>query len=59
MYINPTGGNPTGITITDNRKREIYQLACEFNFLILDDDPYYFLNFSEVLKNIQDCKISE
>ncbi len=27
MYVNPTGGNPTGTTMTMERKREIYQVC--------------------------------
>ncbi|XP_050430900.1 kynurenine/alpha-aminoadipate aminotransferase, mitochondrial-like [Adelges cooleyi] len=47
MYLNPTGSNPAGNVIADSRKREIYQLACQYNIVILEDDPYYFLNFLE------------
>ncbi|XP_050524500.1 kynurenine/alpha-aminoadipate aminotransferase, mitochondrial-like [Daktulosphaira vitifoliae] len=45
IYLNPTASNPCGNTISTYRKREIYRLACEYNFLILEDDPYYYLNF--------------
>ncbi|XP_075234732.1 kynurenine/alpha-aminoadipate aminotransferase, mitochondrial isoform X2 [Lycorma delicatula] len=47
MYTNPTGCNPTGVNLSNRHKREIYELACDFNFLILEDDPYYFLHFME------------
>ncbi|XP_035743764.1 kynurenine/alpha-aminoadipate aminotransferase, mitochondrial-like [Vespa mandarinia] len=47
MYINPTGSNPTGVIIPLERRKEIYRLACEYDFLILDDDPYCFLNYSD------------
>lgn len=46
MYVNPTAGNPTGTSLTTERKVEIYRLACEYNFLILEDDPYFFLQFN-------------
>lgn len=45
MYINPSGSNPSGTTLSEARRREIYALACEYDFLILEDDPYYFLQF--------------
>ncbi|XP_071452642.1 kynurenine/alpha-aminoadipate aminotransferase, mitochondrial-like [Hetaerina americana] len=45
MYITPTGGNPTGTVLPLERKKEIYQLACKYNLLILEDDPYYHLHF--------------
>ncbi|XP_043265916.1 kynurenine/alpha-aminoadipate aminotransferase, mitochondrial-like [Colletes gigas] len=47
MYLNATGSNPTGVTIPLDRRREIYRIACEYNFLILDDDPYHFMHFEE------------
>lgn len=48
MYINATGTNPTGIIIPLERRKEIYRIACEYNFLILDDDPYHFVYFDKV-----------
>lgn len=57
MYINPTGTNPTGIIIPLERRKEIYKIACEYNFLILDDDPYHFIHFDKVSVIIFVCKI--
>ena len=45
LYTIPTGSNPTGGSLSVERKREIYQLAREHDLLILEDDPYYFLQF--------------
>ncbi|ODN02595.1 Kynurenine/alpha-aminoadipate aminotransferase, mitochondrial [Orchesella cincta] len=45
LYVNPTGANPSGIVIPTERKKEIYRIAQEYNLLILEDDPYYFLHF--------------
>eukprot|EP00092_Neocalanus_flemingeri_P004236 GFUD01004556.1.p1 GENE.GFUD01004556.1~~GFUD01004556.1.p1 ORF type:complete len:438 (-),score=98.23 GFUD01004556.1:51-1364(-) len=47
LYINPTGANPTGTVLPLDRRREIYQLCCEYNLLLLEDDPYYYLQFEE------------
>ncbi|KAI4496997.1 hypothetical protein M0802_007945 [Mischocyttarus mexicanus] len=47
MYVNATGANPTGVIIPFNRRKEIYRLACEYDFLILDDDPYCFLSYND------------
>ncbi|XP_015112718.1 kynurenine/alpha-aminoadipate aminotransferase, mitochondrial [Diachasma alloeum] len=47
MYINASGANPTGTVIPLDRRKEIYRIACEYNFLILDDDPYHFMCFDE------------
>ncbi|KAJ7212864.1 PLP-dependent transferase [Mycena haematopus] len=43
LYTIPYGGNPTGATSTLTRRREVLQLAREHNFLIMEDDPYYYL----------------
>lgn len=48
MYINATGANPTGTVMPLERRKEIYRIACEYNFLILDDDPYHFMYFTDV-----------
>ncbi|KAM3831267.1 kynurenine/alpha-aminoadipate aminotransferase, mitochondrial isoform 3-T5 [Vipera latastei] len=48
LYTIPNGGNPTGASLTTERKKEIYQLARQYNFLIIEDDPYYFLQFNRV-----------
>lgn len=45
LYTVPTGQNPSGATLPVERKRAIYELACKYDFLILEDDPYYYLAF--------------
>ncbi|XP_077209713.1 kynurenine/alpha-aminoadipate aminotransferase, mitochondrial-like isoform X2 [Paroedura picta] len=47
LYTVPNGGNPSGSSLTAERKKEIYQLAKEYNFLIIEDDPYYFLQYEK------------
>lgn len=47
LYTIPNGGNPTGASMTTERKREVYQLAQDYDFLIIEDDPYYFLQFEK------------
>nr|XP_042713335.1 kynurenine/alpha-aminoadipate aminotransferase, mitochondrial-like isoform X2 [Chrysemys picta bellii] len=47
LYTIPNGGNPTGTSLTTDRKKEIYQLARQYNFLVIEDDPYYFLQFDK------------
>ncbi|XP_070613536.1 kynurenine/alpha-aminoadipate aminotransferase, mitochondrial isoform X4 [Erythrolamprus reginae] len=47
LYTIPNGGNPTGASLTTERKKEIYQLARQYDFLIIEDDPYYFLQFGK------------
>lgn len=43
LYVVPNGGNPTGSRYSLDRRRAIYRLAHEYNFLIIEDDAYYFL----------------
>ncbi|KAM9143625.1 kynurenine/alpha-aminoadipate aminotransferase, mitochondrial isoform 2-T3 [Pangshura tecta] len=49
LYTIPNGGNPTGTSLTTDRKKEIYQLARQYNFLVIEDDPYYFLQFDKLM----------
>lgn len=47
FYTVPYGCNPTGMTTAIERRREVLQLAREHNFLILEDDPYFYLYFGK------------
>ena len=50
MYINPTGANPTGTVLPLDRRRQIYEIACTHDLLILEDDPYYYLQFTNGIR---------
>ncbi|AMD22181.1 HGL159Wp [Eremothecium sinecaudum] len=43
LYTVPTGQNPTGTCLTDERREAIYRIAQKHDFLIVEDEPYYFL----------------
>lgn len=45
IYLNPTASNPTGATMSLDRKKEVYKICCKYNLIILEDDAYYFLHF--------------
>lgn len=45
LYVIPNGDNPTGITMSEKRRREIYDVVCKYDLLIAEDDPYYFIYF--------------
>ncbi|XP_020278783.1 kynurenine/alpha-aminoadipate aminotransferase, mitochondrial-like [Pseudomyrmex gracilis] len=45
IYVNPTAANPTGATLSEIRRKRVYELARKYNFLIVEDDPYCFLHF--------------
>lgn len=45
IYLVPTFDNPTGCTLSLERRRRIYEIACRFDLLIIEDDPYGLLRF--------------
>ncbi|XP_061181725.1 kynurenine/alpha-aminoadipate aminotransferase, mitochondrial-like isoform X2 [Saccostrea echinata] len=47
LYLVPNGGNPTGVGLTLDRKKEIYKIAQEYDLIILEDDPYFYLQFTK------------
>jgi len=50
FYTVPYGCNPTGMTATLERRKEVLRLAHKHNFLILEDDPYYYLYFGKAAR---------
>ncbi|MEY9869672.1 2-aminoadipate transaminase [Peribacillus sp. B2I2] len=47
LYTIPTFQNPTGTTMTTERRKHLLELSIEFDFLILEDDAYGELAFDE------------
>lgn len=45
LYLIPTFQNPSGRTMSQARREEVYALALEHNILILEDNPYGELRF--------------
>ncbi|ESK86892.1 kynurenine alpha-aminoadipate aminotransferase [Moniliophthora roreri MCA 2997] len=45
LYTVPYGCNPTGMTASLARRKEVLKLAKEHNFIIFEDDPYFYLYF--------------
>ncbi|KAJ5703830.1 aromatic aminotransferase Aro8 [Penicillium malachiteum] len=45
LYIIPTGQNPTGTTQSLQRRKDIYAVAEKHDLYIIEDEPYYFLQF--------------
>ncbi|WP_226038489.1 PLP-dependent aminotransferase family protein [Aquibacillus saliphilus] len=53
LYTIPTFQNPTGTTMTMDRRKHVLELAAKYDFLILEDDAYgelYFQTHSVPLK---------
>ncbi|KAJ2856581.1 Aromatic/aminoadipate aminotransferase 1, partial [Coemansia erecta] len=46
-YMIPTAQNPTGATMSAERKQAIYAVAQKHDLVIIEDDPYYYLQFSK------------
>lgn len=46
LYTIPTGCNPTGKNTSLKRKIEVLKLAHKHDFMIVEDDPYYYLQFN-------------
>ncbi|KAG8937634.1 hypothetical protein FRC04_010520, partial [Tulasnella sp. 424] len=47
IYTVPYGCNPSGTTASLERRKELLSLARQYHFLILEDDPYYYLYYGE------------
>ncbi|KII89201.1 hypothetical protein PLICRDRAFT_109024 [Plicaturopsis crispa FD-325 SS-3] len=45
LYITPCGQNPTGTTLSLERRRKIYEICQTWDIMIVEDDPYYFLQY--------------
>ncbi|GMF64332.1 unnamed protein product [[Candida] boidinii] len=58
LYTVPTGQNPTGSNLPFVRRQAVYQLARKFNFLIIEDDPYYFLQMAPYKKDALEEKLT-
>lgn len=46
LYTISTGGNPTGASQPMGRKRELYDVARRHDLLLVEDDPYYYLQYA-------------
>lgn len=46
IYTIPTFQNPSGVTLAEERRRELLRLAHQWGAVIIDDDPYGLLRFA-------------
>lgn len=46
LYLIPNFQNPTGKTMSFAKRKAVYELACKYDFIILEDDPYGELRFA-------------
>lgn len=47
IYLVPNFGNPSGVTLTEERRHRIVEIARREHVLILEDNPYGLLYFGE------------
>lgn len=47
LYIIATGQNPSGSCLLVERRKAVYALAVKHDFIIVEDEPYYFLQMDE------------
>ncbi len=46
LYLIPNFQNPTGLTMSLEKRKAVYELARKYDFVILEDDPYGDLRFA-------------
>ena len=47
VYLIPTFGNPSGATLTLERRKRVLELAAQYQVLVVEDDPYGDLYFDQ------------
>lgn len=47
IYVVPTGQNPTGITMSMERRKALLDIASRYDVLIIEDDPYGYIYFGD------------
>ncbi|KAK4204278.1 putative aromatic amino acid aminotransferase [Triangularia verruculosa] len=50
MYTVTLGHNPTGILLSVERKRAIYEVCSKYDVIIIEDEPYWYLQFPDAAK---------
>jgi len=50
IYTIPNFQNPSGVTLAVERREQLIQIADEFDLLIIEDDPYFDLAFTEAAR---------
>ena len=48
IYVIPTCQNPTGLSMSMDRRRHLLELASTYDLFIIEDDPYGYIIFEDV-----------
>lgn len=51
MYTVTIGQNPTSGTLSVERRKEIYKICQKYDVIIVEDDPYWYLQFSSAAEH--------
>ena len=44
------GHNPTSGVLSIERRKAIYKLCCEYDIIIVEDDPYWYMQFPSAVE---------
>ena len=48
IYVTPTFNNPTGYCWSNDYRKKFLEIINKYNVLVLEDDPYSLINFTNV-----------
>ncbi len=48
IYTIPVAHNPTGVTMSLDRKKHLLEIASKYDLVIIEDDPYSFFTYDNV-----------
>jgi GntR family transcriptional regulator/MocR family aminotransferase len=51
VYVNSHGHYPTTVAMSDKRRLELLELAAEFDFLVIEDDPDFDLHYEKSISS--------
>lgn len=47
IYVIPTAQNPSGVTMSLERRKHLMELASKYDLIVVEDDPYSFFLFDD------------
>lgn len=53
LYTICTGQNPMGSCISAERRKQVYQLAQQHDLILIEDEPYYFLQMEPYTQDLE------
>lgn len=51
LYTIPNFQNPAGVTMSQTKRKKIYEISIKYNLVIVEDDPYSDLYFTDKTEN--------